>query len=120
MRGKLAPIVPIELKGKEWVKFNAYVDSGAGYSIFHSRIGDILDLNLESGEKIYVTVGDGSQIIVYLHNIFVRIAEQEFKAIIGFSKHLGVGFNIIGQSDIFERFKICFDGKEKVVEFHLK
>jgi len=33
------------------------------------------------------------------------------------SKQLGIGFNIIGRKDVFERFKICFDEKEKVVEF---
>jgi len=36
---------------------------------------------------------------------------------IGFSKQLGIGFNIIGRKDVFERFRICFDEKEKVVEF---
>ena len=37
---------------------------------------------------------------------------------IGFSRRLGIGFNIIGRKDIFERFKICFDEKEKMVEFY--
>lgn len=103
-----------------------------------------MDLRLEDGEKGYLTVGDGSQIIVYLHKIFVRIANEEFKAAIGFSRHLGIGFNIIGRADIFDRFKIypvrnhrnnknillnsrenslhisngvCFDESERVVEF---
>ncbi len=120
LRGKLAPIVPIELKGRELVSYDAYVDSGAGYSIFHSDVADDLEIKLEDGEKTYITVGDGSQIIVYLHKILVRIAEQEFEATIGFSRHLGIGFNIIGRLDLFDRFKICFDESEGVVEFHPK
>ena len=120
LAGRLLPIVPIELKGKEWISYDAYVDSGAGYSIFHSDVADDLEIKLEDGEKIYITVGDGSQIIVYLHKILVRIADKEFVAKIGFSERLGIGFNIIGQSDIFDRFKICFDGKEKIVEIHPK
>ena len=120
LAGRLLPIVPIELKGKEWISYDSYVDSGAGYSIFHSDVADDLEIKLEDGEKIYITVGDGSQIIVYLHKILVRIADKEFVAKIGFSERLGIGFNIIGQSDIFDRFKICFDGKEKLVEFHTK
>jgi len=36
------------------------------------------------------------------------------------SKQLGIGFNIIGRKDVFERFKICFDEKEKVIEFYNK
>ena len=120
-RGKLVPVVPIKFKaGEEWVELKAYVDSGASYSIFHSSIVEILNLELEKGRKAYVTVGDGSQIIVYLHKIIVRIAELEFDATIGFSRHLGIGFNIIGRLDIFDRFRVCFDESEKVVEFHPK
>lgn len=30
--GTFLPIVPIRLKGKEWVRFLAYLDSGASYA----------------------------------------------------------------------------------------
>ena len=117
LAGRLLPIVPIEVKGKEWVSYDTYVDSGAGYSIFHSDVAEDLEISLEDGDKVYITVGDGSQIIAYLHKILVRIADQKFKVTIGFSERLGIGFNIIGQEDIFDRFKICFDRNEKVIEF---
>ncbi len=118
-RGKLLPIIPIELKyKKEWFEFEVYVDSGAGFSIFHSDVAYILGLTIEKGDKGYVTVGDGSQIPVYYHKVDTRIGEYEFKATIGFSKRLGIGFNILGQKDFFDKFKICFDNKEWVVEFH--
>lgn len=117
LRGKLASIIPIELKGKEWISYDAYVDSGAAYSVFHSDVLDDLEVKLEDGEMKYITVGDGSQIITYVHKIPVRIAEQEFNAAIGFSRHLGIGFNIIGRLDIFTRFRICFDESEISVEF---
>lgn len=120
LRGKSAPIAPIELKGREWVSYDAYVDSGAGYSIFHSDVADDLEIKLEHGKKVFVTVGDGSQIIVYLHKLLVRVAGQEFWVTVGFSRHLGIGFNIIGRLDIFSKFRICFDEKEKFVEFHPK
>lgn len=94
------------------------MDSGAGYSIFHSDVAEDLEISLEDGDKVYITVGDGSQIITYLHKILVRVADQKFKVTIGFSERLGIGFNIIGQEDIFDRFKICFDRSEKVIEFH--
>ncbi len=119
-RDKLAPIVQIELKGRELVSYDAYVDSGAAYSIFHSDILEDLEIKLEEGKKMYITVGDGSQIIVYLHKIKVIIADKEFEATIGFSRYLGIGFNIIGRVDIFDKFKICFDETSKIVEFHPK
>ena len=30
---------------------------------------------------------------------------------------LVLGFNILGRKSVFERFKICFNEREKVVEF---
>ncbi len=45
---------------------------------------------------------------------------KEFEAAVGFSRHLGIGFNVIGRLDIFERFTICFDESEKMIEFFPK
>jgi len=117
--GRFLPIIPIKLKSVsgEWITFDAFVDSGASYSIFTAEIGEILGLDVEDGNKIYVTVGDGSLITVYLHELEVKIGDKMFKATIGFSKQLGIGFNIIGRKDVFERFKVCFNEKEKIVEF---
>jgi len=119
-RGRLLPIISLLLKSKgtgDWITFDAFVDSGASYSIFKAEIGEVLGLEVEKGEKMFITVGDGSLIIVYLHRLAIQIGGEEFEAMIGFSKQLGIGFNIIGRKDVFERFKICFDEKEKVVEF---
>ena len=114
------PIVPIELKGREWVSYDAYVDTGAGYSVFHSDVAEDLEIDLEDGTKTYITVGDGSRIVVYLHKLLVNLAGQEVDVTIGFSRHLGIGFNIIGRLDIFDRFRICFDESERTVEFYVK
>ena len=120
-RDKFLPIVSIWLKGsEEWVEFKAFVDSGAGYSIFKAEMAEILGLQLEDGKESYVTVGDGSLIKVYLRDVRVRIADKEFEAAVGFSRHLGIGFNVIGRLDIFERFTICFDESEKMIEFFPK
>ncbi len=120
-KGRFLPIIPIDIECfGEWIEFNAYVDSGAGYSVFHCDVAEILGIELESGKKSYVTVGDGSQIIVYIHEIKVKVGSEVFVATIGFSRRLGIGFNIIGQKDVFEKFKICFDKTDKIVEFHPK
>lgn len=119
--GRYLPIVPIEIKGKEdWVVFDAYVDSGAGYSIFHTDVAGILGIDIEEGKESFVVVGDGSKIKVYIHDLEVRLADKEFRAVIGFSHRLGIGFNVLGQEDIFDKFIICFDRKERIVEFYPK
>ncbi len=102
---------------EEWVEFKAFVDSVAGYSIFKAEMAEIPGLRLEDGKESYVTVGYGSLIKVYIHDVCVRIADKEFEAAVGFSRHLGIGFNIIGRLDIFDRFTVCFDESEKIVGF---
>jgi hypothetical protein len=119
-QGRFLPIISIRIKGAEWVKFRAYVDSGAGYSVFRAEMAEILGLKLEDGKEKDITVGDGSQIKVYQHNVKVDVANRKFNAVIGFSKQLGIGFNIIGRLDIFHKFKICFDESEQIVEFFPK
>lgn len=112
-----APIVPIEIYGNQrWIGFEAYIDTGASFTIFHSDRAEILGINYISGEEIHVTVGDGGLIPVYLHKLSVRFSKKEFKATIGFSKQLGVGFNLMGRKDFFSLFQICFNDKDKIVK----
>lgn len=115
-KGKSLPLIPIRLKGSEWVEFLAYLDSGASYTIFHSDVLKVLNLQPLKERKEFITVGDGSLITVSFYRIPVAFSETEFEAEIGFSRQLGIGFNIIGRKDIFERFVICFDEKNRIVE----
>ena len=52
------PIVPLDIKSKKgiWIEFYAYIDSGAGFSVFHSDDAKALGLKLEDGRKIFFTV----------------------------------------------------------------
>lgn len=117
---RFCPIVPVRLKGKEeWVELNAFVDTGATYCLFPADAAEALGLSLEDGESREITVGDGNVLHVYLHKILISVAGKEFTAIVGFTKGLGVGFYILGTTDIFDRFRVCFQQKEKYVEFTL-
>ena len=43
--GRFLPVISLQLKDrgtKDWITFDAFVDSGASYSIFKTEIGDIL------------------------------------------------------------------------------
>ncbi len=112
------PVVSFRIKGKtEWVEFVAFVDTGASYSLFKPDVADILGIKMEEGEQREVIIGDGDKLQVYLHRVLFFIAGQEFTATIGFSHGLGTGFNILGRKDIFERFLVTFNEKEKWIEF---
>ncbi|MEK6888039.1 MAG: hypothetical protein AABX14_03785 [Candidatus Aenigmatarchaeota archaeon] len=114
---KHLPIVPVKIKGREWVQFEAFVDTGAGYSIFPFEITELLGIDGEKGKKEFVKIGDGSFIEVFAFKLRVMIADMEFDAKIGFSRSLGVGFNILGRQDILQKFRVCFDEAERYVEF---
>ncbi|MBI4980702.1 retropepsin-like domain-containing protein [Candidatus Woesearchaeota archaeon] len=116
--GELLPIVPIILKGKvEEVELKAYIDTGASYCLFHADIAEIIGIKLEEGDLTEMVLGDGNIIRIYLHKVPVSIGEHKFTALVGFSKGLGIKFNIIGRKGIFDKFVISFNEKDKEIEF---
>ena len=118
IRGNYLPLVPIELRGEEWVEVRAFADTGASRSLFHSSIASVLGIDIEKGKETKAMVADGSFISVYLHKISVRFCGKEFEASIGFSKRLGAEFNILGRKDFFDRFIFCFNDYDKILSIN--
>lgn len=113
---KYGPVVPLRLKGRrEWFLFNAFVDSGADYSVFDASLVSLLGLTLKSGVEKSLTVGDGDKMTVYLHTVPVRFSGFLFNALIAFSSELGSGFNLMGRATFFEKFQICFNDRARVL-----
>ena len=112
------PVISMRIKGPlgQWRKFWGYLDSGAGYSVFHIDVAEMLGIDIYKGREINLTVGDGSKITAYVHKISVRFAEKEFTADIAFSSGLGIGTNIIGMKSFFDKFCICFNNKKQEVD----
>jgi hypothetical protein len=54
----------------------------------------------------------------YIHEIKVRVDDEEFPCTIVFSKELTVGLNILGREGFFEYFQVIFNerGKEVILE----
>lgn len=117
-KGFACPIITFELKGhNNWIGIDAYVDSGASFTILSIQEANRLRIDYEKGKQTFITVGDGSLIPVYLHMMPVKIGNIVFKAAIGFSPRLGVGFNLIGRKDIFSYFDITFSDSKKTISF---
>lgn len=112
------PVLPIKIRNKsnDWIPFHGYLDSGAGYSVFHRDVAEILGINIYQGKKIFLTVGNGAKIDGYIHGLLVRFAQKEFYADISFSPSLGIGTNIIGLKSFFDNFRICFNNKKQLIE----
>ena len=117
-RGRLAPMITIGVKmGAVWYPLEVYVDSGAAYTVLRAQIAEGVGFDYRAGNLVYLQVGDGSFIPVYLHDLEVQVGTERFTAKVGFSDKLGVGFNLLGRAGIFERFKICFQESQRVITF---
>jgi len=116
--GQFVPIITIGIQYKnKWYPVEAYIDSGATYSIFSDKFANRIGLDFKSGKLIYPQVGDGGMIPAYLHELDIQLGTQRFKALIGFSEKLGIGFNLLGRISLFTRFKVCFDEQRFLVTF---
>jgi len=94
-----------------------YVDEGAVYTVLRAQIADGIGFDYRTGNRIYLQVGDGSFIPVYLHDLELQVGTEQFSAKVGFSDKLGIGFNLLGRTSIFERFKICFQESQGIITF---
>lgn len=117
-RGRLAPIVTIGVRIEAtWYPIEVYVDSGSVYTVLHARIAEGMGFDYHTGERIYLQVGDGSFIPVYLHELEIQLGTERFTAKAGFSEKLGVAFNLLGRTSIFDRFAVCFLESQGVLTF---
>ncbi|MEW6419606.1 MAG: hypothetical protein AB1480_16080 [Nitrospirota bacterium] len=117
-KGLYVPMIPLKIKsGNLWFERWAFVDSGATYSIFHTKELTGTGIDYKHGKKMMIIVGDGSFIPVNFIKLSLMVGDIEIETTIGFSEHLGVGFNLLGGKDIFERFKVCFSDSNKIVSF---
>ena len=115
-QGRHAPIIYLQAwTGNRWLYLQAYVDSGASWSVFHVDVAQLLGIKLTRAKRHYIALGNGSVLPIYLHHIKVRFAGMEFSAPAGFSDALRVGFNLLGRAGFFDRFMMCFNDRERVL-----
>ena len=122
-RGRYRPLIEIELINKtnnaKRIRTLAYADTGATYSVFHSDFCEELGINPQSGKRNDIVVGDGGTIVIYLHDLKIKIGKLEIIGKIGFSDRIGLGIDILGMEGMMNEYLICFDGKNKEVVWHV-
>ena len=108
------PIIPLTiLAHKLW----AFVDTGSIYTLLRVDEARRLGIDWERGRRQMIVVGDGSFIPSYIHNLSIHIGPWEVRAPVGFSERLGVGFNVLGRTGIFDQFQVCFNDRARRVTF---
>jgi len=114
------PIVDVEIFYKDRsVITKAYVDSGATYSIFNSDLADILELDYKKGRKLY-PIGIGGHICAYANKVRLKIQDVNIRCNVLFSDEFVVRFNLLGRVGMFDKFRVCFDDKERVLYLYKK
>lgn len=114
--GHYAPLVYLQAwTGNRWLYLQAYVDSGASWTIFHADVAQLLGLGKTLSRRRYMSLGNGGVIPVYLHRVRLRFAGLDCLVPVGFSDALKVGFNVLGRAGIFDRFVMCFNDRARVL-----
>ena len=112
--GRYAPIVYLQVwTGNRWLYLQAYVDSGASWTIFHADVARLLGINLSRGQRRTMVLGNGDSLAIFLHPVRVRFGGAEFTVPAAFSDALKVGFNVLGRAGVFDRFVITFNDRAR-------
>jgi len=109
------PVVTIRFKDIKGVDLEAYVDSGATFSLIPKSLAE--ELRLEYVGEVSVITGKGKSVLE-LYRVMINFLGRDFEIIVA-------GQDLPEQSpmkallgrDIMDRFRICFDGRRKVLEF---
>lgn len=111
------PIIPVRIhRGNKIIETEAYVDSGASISAFHTIIAELAGIDYQRGKTVYPK-GTAVHIRAYKNNVEISIGENRFRCDVIFSGELISRFNLLGLQGVFDRFKITFDNKNKKIVF---
>jgi len=117
-REVLRPIIPIEIIYKnQRVKYEVLVDSGADGNIFDAEIGEILNIDIQKGEKRSVGGITGVREDYYVHPIIVDVGGWKYKTEAGFLINITrLGYGVVGQKGFFDIFVVKFDLIKEIIE----
>jgi hypothetical protein len=112
------PIVPVYLlHNKKIIGYEAIIDSGADFNIFHSEIANILGVDYKKGEK-RLLFGMGHQGIKGFEcELEIKIQSfDKYKTKIIFSDQIpSNSFGVLGNIGFFNKYHVNFKYNEKVI-----
>ena|SRR3989344_7038687 len=104
------PIIPVILLfNKEFIGYEALIDSGSDYNVFDASVAEFLGIKVSFGHKRQI-VGIGEQKIKgYEHKITLKIAGRRYNTLVIFSKQIpSNSFGILGSQGFFSHFIVKF------------
>jgi predicted aspartyl protease len=100
-------------------RFEALIDTGASYCIFHSDIGRAVGIEIERGEHEQTVGVSGALTAIYIHTVSLYIATEIIKIRAAFSHDLPLA-GLLGRRGFLEHFKFIFDPSSNPPEFELQ
>ncbi len=112
------PIIPVTLEfEKEKIGYEALIDSGADWNLFHAIIGEAIGIPVEKGKKVtYHGIG-GGQFTAYFHTVRVNIGGWPYDIYCGFSPDIpNNSTGVLGHVGFFDLFTVKFSTAKEEVE----
>lgn len=116
--GFLRPVIPIKVSCKDrFLEYEVLVDSGADICIFDAQIGELLGIDIVSGEKQMAAGITGVVEPYYLHTVDAEIGGWPFRMKVGFLPNIArLGYGVVGQRGFFDTFIVKFDFLKEEIE----
>ena len=90
-------------------RFEAIVDSGSPWCLFHAQIGESIGIKVNRGKRAGLGgVLAGASSDVYFHQIQLVMMGSMVSTMAGFSHHLSVAA-ILGRQGFFDNYTVTFD-----------
>ena len=112
------PIIPVYLIGsKKMVDYEALIDSGADYNVFHSEIADILGIRYKNGKKRRIFGLGDQEIKGYECDVEIKLQGfGKYAATIIFSNQIPENsYGVLGSKRFFDRYLVSFNYPGKVI-----
>lgn len=116
--GVLRPVIPIEViyRGRS-VPYEVLVDSGADFCIFDAEIGELLGIDIESGEPHTVGGITGAIETYFAHEVTLTVGGWPYIVSVGFLPNIArLGYGVVGQKGFFDTFVVQFDLVKEEIE----
>ncbi len=115
------PVIPIKLEhdGKT-VGYEALLDSGADWNIFHSVIGEIIGIDVPTGKlQTFGGIG-GGQFKSYFHEVTLYIGGWPITVACGFSADIPEpdhqSYGVLGHVGFFDHYVTIFNTSKLEIE----
>lgn len=109
--GVLRPVIPVEISYKDRsVLYEVLVDSGSDFCIFDAEIGELLGIDVPSGEPHTVGGITGAVETYYAHTVTLKVDGWSYAIKAGFLPNIArFGYSVVGQRGFFDTFVVKFD-----------